>query len=289
MAESANHKISHDSLNRVLHDDWEGKKHLEKVTNPKKLRGGYLEIDDTVIEKPHTKKLDGAGYVYSSSKKKAVYGYQLVLLIWTNGKRRIILDQQIYQKGGKTKIEIALAMLSYARNKLKLKPKYVLFDSWYAAQAILTRISNYGWYFCTRIKKNRSFNGKRITDYKTNPYWNEVGKLKSGLRVRIIRHGKKYFATNRLSLKRSAILEIYKIRQHIEEVNKQLKFLGLMDCQARSIKAHSQYIWCCIIAFSCIEAESSLEGLSLYKWLVRNISSEGHIQRALRRTGLAVA
>ena len=289
MAETAGQKISHDSLNRVLHADWEGKKHLEKVTNPKKLKGGYLEIDDTVVEKLHSKELEGSGYVYSSAKGKSVFGYQVVLLVWTDGQKRVVLDQKIYRKGGKTKIEIALDMISYARNRLRLKPDYVLFDSWYAAQKLLKRISDYGWYFCTRIKKNRLFNGKKLSLYKGNPYWNEVGELKSGFRVRVIRNGKKYFATNRLSLSRSKLLKTYKVRQHIEEVNKQLKFLGFMDCQARSIKAHSQYLWCCIIAFSCAEKESREKGLSLYKWMVRNISNEESIDKALMATGLARA
>lgn len=289
MAETANQKQSHDSFNRVLHADWEGKKHLEKVTNPRKLKGGCLEIDDTVIEKPYTKELDGSGYVYSSSKRKAVFGYQVVLLVWTDGKKRIVLDQRIYKKGDKTKIEIALDMLSYARNRLRLKPEYVLFDSWYAAQKLLKRISDYGWYFCTRIKKNRLFNGKKLSRYKTNPYWNEVGELKNSFRVRIIRNGKKYFATNRLSLSSSDILKTYKIRQQIEEVNKELKFLGFMDCQARSIKAHSQYLWCCIIAFSCVEKASREADITLYKWMVRNISSKDSINNAVMATGLARA
>jgi hypothetical protein len=46
-----------------------------------------VEIDDTVIEKPYSKELDGAGYVFSSSEGKVVFGYQVALLVWTNGKK----------------------------------------------------------------------------------------------------------------------------------------------------------------------------------------------------------
>jgi hypothetical protein len=68
MEETSNQKISRDSLTRVLHADWEWKKNLEKVTNPKKLTAGYLGIDATIIEKPYSKELDGTGYVFSSNK-----------------------------------------------------------------------------------------------------------------------------------------------------------------------------------------------------------------------------
>lgn len=267
MAESAANEISHDRLNRLLYLAFEGKKHLEKLAKLKNLKGGYFMIDDTVIEKPHSKCLEGGSFVYSSSLGKAVFGYQLVLLVWTDGKQRIIVDQRIYQKGGKSKIDLALDMLSYARNQLSLKPEFVLFDSWYASKRMFKRISQYGWFFCTRIKKNRLFNGQKLKDFKKNPYWNEVGRLGCGLKVRIIRNGKKYFATNRLSLARSEVMEIYRIRQNIEEVNKELKFIGIKDCQARSIKAQNQHIWFCILAFSFVEKESRAKKITVYKYL----------------------
>ena len=97
-----------------------------------------------------------------SSKGKAVYGYSIVLLIWTDGTKRIILGERIYKKGGATKIQLALEMLSYARNRLKLKPQYVLFDSWYGSKKIFKRLKDYGWRFVTRLKKNRTFDAKKL-------------------------------------------------------------------------------------------------------------------------------
>ena len=276
--------MQHDSLRRVLFGDWSGKKRLESITNPKKLRGGTLIIDDTPLEKPYGKEYEDAGYFFSSSLGKAVYGYQLVLLIWVKGKKRIVIDQRIYCPGkSRSKIAIALEMLSYARNKLCIKPEVVLFDSWYCAKMILKRISDYGWCFVSQIKKNRLFNGKKLKKYKTNPYWNESGWLKGGLRVRIVRNGKKYFITNRLSLGRSQILDLYKRRQNIEEVNKELKFQGLNDCQTRNIKAHSQFIWICIIAFSIIEQKSRVEGYTVYHFKKINRSSDELLPRALQK------
>jgi hypothetical protein len=51
----------------------------------------------------------------------------------------------------------ALELLSYARNRLKCKPQFVLFDSWYPAKALLKRIGDYGWYFVCRLKERERF------------------------------------------------------------------------------------------------------------------------------------
>jgi hypothetical protein len=69
-----------------------------------------------------------------------VYGVSVVLLVWTDGHSRIPLGYRVWKKGGPSKFELALEVLSYARNRLKCKPQFVLFDSWYPSKALLTRI-----------------------------------------------------------------------------------------------------------------------------------------------------
>ena len=255
-------KVSHDTLNRVLYDEWSGKEHLAKIIRSEKLRGGYLSLDDTSIEKPTGKSFEGTYYYYSSTLKKLVRGYQLVLLVWHKGKKRIVIGKRIYQpESGKSKIDLALELLSEARNQFRLKPDFVLFDSWYCSKSIMKRVRDYGWGFISRIKKNRLFNGKKLKKYKINPYWNETGWLAGGVKVRVVKHDNKFFVTNRLSTSRNDILRIYQFRQAIEEVNKQLKFLGLNDCQCRSFKAQSLFIWMCILAYALLEKESRKRSL----------------------------
>lgn len=260
-----NEEISHDQVTRLLNHGEFKKKHFESITKPCCKRGGYLIIDDTVLEKHPQSAFEDASFVYSSSKGKAVFGYQACFLIWTDGKKRIVLDYKIYVKGGPSKIELALEMLSYARNQLKMDPEYVLFDSWYACKKILKRIAGYGWFFVTRLKKNRIFDGKKLKEYRKYPYWHAIGRIEGGLKILVVKNVNKYFATNRLSIVRTHVLNIYKSRQHIEEVNKQLKFLGLNDCQMRSIKAQNNYTVACIIAYSLLEKKSKALGTSLYK------------------------
>jgi hypothetical protein len=41
------------------------------------------------LEKPYGKEFEQASYVFSSTKGKAVFGYSIVLLIWTDGTRKL--------------------------------------------------------------------------------------------------------------------------------------------------------------------------------------------------------
>jgi hypothetical protein len=67
----------------------------------------------------------------------------MVILSWTDGIRKVIIDFRIYSEHSDTKINLALELLSYARNRLLIKPDFVLFDSWYSSKTILRRIRDY--------------------------------------------------------------------------------------------------------------------------------------------------
>lgn len=56
-------------------------------------------------------------------------GLQVVLLVWTGGKRKIPVSMRLWQKGGKSKVELAKELIQEAADR-GLCPKYVLFDSW---------------------------------------------------------------------------------------------------------------------------------------------------------------
>jgi len=102
--------------------------------------------------------------------------------------------------------------------------EYVLFDAWYPSKALLKRIRDYGWYFICRLKKNRRFNGHALRHHRHHPYWAECGRLSGGLKVLVVRYGKKHYATNRLTLPAAEVRRLYRVRTQIEEViNKPLQ------------------------------------------------------------------
>jgi putative transposase len=268
--------VSHDRLTRMLQGDWSGQTLLERAFHTLFVwERGYLIIDETVIPKPFATAMAGLAWVYSSQEHKPVYGFSLVLLVWTDGLLRIPLGIRLWQKGGPSKYTLALELLSYARNRLHCHPDYVLFDAWYPSRALLKRVRDYGWYFVCRLKKNRRFNGQAVRHHRRHPYWAERAWLSGGLKVLVVRHGKKYYATNRLTLAAAEVRRLYRIRSQIEEVIRVCKDqLALTGCQARSERAQLHHITCCLIAFCILERERHKRGLSIYK-LKRQLSFQG--------------
>ena len=268
--------ISHDRLTRLLQGDWSGQRLLELALRTLFVwERGYLIIDDTVIPKPFAAAIEGLAWVFSSQERKPVYGLCLVLLVWTDGTLRIPLGMRLWRKGGPSKYELALALLSDARNRLRCHPDFVLFDAWYPSRALLKRIRDYGWYFVCRLKKNRRFNGQALRHHRRHPYWAECGWLSGGLKVLVVRYGKKYYATNRLTLSAAEVRHLYRVRAQIEEVIRVCKDqLGLTGCQARSDRAQQHHMACCLVAFCVLERERHDRHLSIYK-LKRQLSFKG--------------
>lgn len=154
---------SHDRLTRMLQGTWSGHTLLNLALRMLfTVAGGYLILDDTVVDKPYARLLGEAAWVWSSKQKKVVFGVSMVVLVWTDGHVRIPLAFRLWQKGGPSKFDLALELLSYARNRLQCKPQFVLFDSWYPSKKLLKRIRDYGWYFVCQLKKNRRFEGRPL-------------------------------------------------------------------------------------------------------------------------------
>jgi putative transposase len=268
--------VSHDRLTRMLQAHWSGQTLLESAFRTLFVwEHGYLIIDDTVIAKPFATAIEGLAWVFSSRERRPVYGLSLVLLVWTNGMVRIPLGLRLWHKGGASKYELALELLSYARNRLRCQPAYVLFDAWYPSRRLLKRIRDYGWYFVCRLKKNRRFNGQPLRAYRRHPCWIETGWLTGGLKVLVVRYGAKYYATNRLTLPAAEVRRLFQYRAQIEEVIRVCKGqLGLSGCQARSGRAQRHHITCCLVAFCVLERERHDRRLSIYQ-LKRRLSFKG--------------
>ena len=269
---------SHDQLTRMLHGSWSGHTLLDLALRTLfAVAGGYLIIDDTVVEKPYAQRLGEAAWVWSSKHHKVVFGVSVVLLVWTDGPRRIPIAFRVWHKGGLSKYALALELLSYARNRLKCKPQFVLFDSWYPSKAVLKRIRDYGWYFVCQLKKNRQFAGQPLHRYLSQPYWHAIGPLTGGLKVLVVKHRRKYYATNRLSLTAKEVRAHYKIRHHVEEVIRTVKSsLSLEACQvgyrrlgkeASPPQPHAQehHIALCLVAYLIVERERLDHGISWSK------------------------
>ena len=231
------------------------------------VAGGYLVLDDTVVEKPYARLLGEAAWVWSSKQRKGVFGVSVVLLVWTDGQVRLPLAFRLWHTGGPSKFALALERLSSARNRLRCKPQGVLFDSWYPSQPLLKRMRDYGWYFVCPLKKNRRFAGKPLVRYLAPPYWQATGRLSGGLQVFVVKYRRKYYATNRLSLSAKEVRTLYRKRQEVEEVIRVLKSqLGLEGCQGGDKRAAAEqpypqegaqthHVALCLVADLLVERE----------------------------------
>ena len=122
--------VSQDRLMRLLRADWSGHTRLEPAFRTLFVwEQGYLIVDDTVTPKPFAMAIEGLAWVFSSQERRPVYGFSVVLLVWTDGTVRIPLGLRLWRKGGPSKYQLALELLSYARNRLRCRPAYVLFDA----------------------------------------------------------------------------------------------------------------------------------------------------------------
>ena len=134
--------FSHDSVYRILTEG----KHcftmlaLNRLQAMGALKGGYLILDDSFMFRYSSEQLK-LKKLKNSSTGQFNYGFNIVLLIWTNGKIRIPIGFRIFlgAKRQPSKIDLALEMLKEAK-ALGLQPSFVLFDAWYSANSPLGAI-----------------------------------------------------------------------------------------------------------------------------------------------------
>jgi len=224
------------------------------------LMGGYLILDDTVIAKPYAKNLEGASFVHSSVLDRVVYGYNVVLLCWTNGIMTIPLSWRWYKKNGKTKIDLAMELLAEANTRWHLSPWYVLFDTYYGAKRLLNQLHEYRWKCAGQLKCNRIINAVPIKDDLVEEGDTTRGWVTDQVKVTIIKHDERWFFTNDPALKPEDIPTLYKHRWPIEEVFRFLKTeLSLEKCQARTVQAQKTHLVSCILAYLLIQKEQMNE------------------------------
>lgn len=246
--------VNHDQLTAFLHKDWKPEYLIYSIIKLFTfIKGGYLIIDDTLLPKSAVKDCYFVKKLYSGKYKTQIYGVSIVVIIWTDGYWRIPLGLKIWSKGGKSKPELALELLSEIRNKMKLKPDFVLFDCAYAKGNLLKRLADYGWYFVCGLASNRHFKGDDIKKYKTKHNWYSKGLLWNNQKVFALRSKCKFFVSNRLNLTKDRLLELYSFRVKIEEFFKVFKQECGTGCQVQSIKAYTRHLYLSLINFIQLE------------------------------------
>jgi len=138
--------VAHDRINRFLTRQsltpatlWnEVERYVEK-------RIGWLIVDDTVIDKIHSKQIELTYYQWSGKPHSVVKGIGLITQVWTDGTSTFPVDYRIYNKDGDE-----LSKNEHFRDMLKtasvrgFQPAFVMFElvfrDWQPEVRLATRL-----------------------------------------------------------------------------------------------------------------------------------------------------
>lgn len=244
--------IFEDRWNKYIQKHYGRLLKLRKTSSKKET---YLIIDDTVIAKPYSKELKLLSWIFSPSDRQYLYGINVVFVIWTDGNTRFPIGFRIWNKNDKkTKIDLAMELLKEAKKNYKIKPSYVLMDSFYPAAKLLKLIRKFRWQWIAKIKSNRLIDKLQIQEFFNYRYGSHIGRLSENLRALVVKDSNNYWATSDLSLQSSGVKRNYRSRQTIEEFFKILKSeLRIEGCSSRNSIAQINHISFVLIAFCQLE------------------------------------
>lgn len=275
--------IAHDSFNCFLSRQSLTNETLWNEVQPYiEKRSGWLVLDDSVIDKNHSKFIQMTYYQWSGKHHKIVKGIGLISLVWTDGTVTYPLDYRLYDPDDdeKTKNDHFREMVQIAIER-GVSPYFVLFDSWYSGIENLKFLRNLGLNWFTRLKKNRQVN----PDKSGNVGVGTISIPSEGLEVHLKKYGfirvfqsvnsrgsNRYWATNFLSMDYADRKNLQSICWTIENYHRVIKEVCCVEkCPVRKRIAQKNHINCALRAYLRFEFSYSESGLSPYriKWEIQ--------------------
>ncbi len=274
--------LSHDSVSRWLKnkrfsptDVWSATKELADLDAP-----CLLLVDDSVLDKRHSHKIETVHYQYSGNAHDVIAGIGMVNMVWCPRQQGEYLpvDFRIYDKenDGKTKNVHFRDMLKVAKER-GFKPDAVVMDAWYSSLYNLKSIRAMGWNWVTGLRKNRKVNKDQRLDSLEIP--------DEGLKIHLRGYGwvyvfrfetserrTDYIATSIQNPTRDDIKVIMKARWKIEVFHRELKQTCAIErCQSRSGRAQRNHI--CIAVLAWIERfkRRMRENITFYEQQWQNV------------------
>lgn len=277
--------IAHDSFNRFLTRQTLTSEALwDEVNNYVDKTSGWFVIDDTVIDKIHSKSIEMTYYQWSGKHHKIVKGIGLISLVWTDGINTFPIDYRLYdpEEDDKTKNDHFREMIQTAISR-GFTPALVLFDSWYSGIENLKFLRKLGLNRFTRLKKNRLVN----PDKSGNVGIGTLSLPTDGLEVHLKKFGfirvfhsvnpkgkDRYWATNMVSMDYSDRKTLQSICWTIENYHRIIKEVCCVEkCPVRKRIAQKNHINCSLRAYLRFEIEHSNTGFSPYhiKWEINKL------------------
>ncbi len=271
--------MAHDSVSRWLSTEKLTPKLLWQRSQPMvNKQGGYLVIDDSVLDKPYSEKIALVKKQYSGKHHGLVNGIDLVNLLWTDGVKMVPVDYRVYDpsRDGKTKNDQSREMLHSAA-KRGFMPCYVLIDSWYTSVDNLKAIDSKHWKWIGELKSNRQVSLQKgtyvpvsdldWTDKPVRKVWLKAYGFILVSKIVATNGDIAYIATNDMSLvDRETLKTHFDNRWMIETFHRGLKqCTGIERCYAVKERPQRNHILCSFLVFLKLEWERIRNAISWYE------------------------
>jgi len=274
--------MAHDSVSRFLNESNFTPSDLWRHVSPMvEKEEGYLIGDDTLLDKPRSRKNELARVQYSGNHHKLINGICLVNLLWTGGAfspAYVPVDYRHYDKtrDDRTKNDHYLDMLTRAKSR-GFKPKYVLNDSWYASIANMKHIDSQGWRWIMNLKSSRQISVAKgfwqpMADLALTNKQVRLAWLKGYGRIAVCKTVAKdgsvtYLASNDLSLlDYDEFVGHWRARWDIEGMHKGIKqTTGIAKNSATKAGAQKTHIFASYLTFAKLEKSRQTTGETWYE------------------------
>ena len=157
--------ISHDSVNRFLERErFDPADLFHEVKGELELSGGFLSVDDSVLDKPYMNKNKASliGLFWSGKHKRPVKGINLITLFYTDPAGvSVPINYRIYDASeGKTKNDYFLEMIEEII-QWGVRPAWITGDCWYSSLTNLKFLRSKNLAFMFGIETNRTVSIER--------------------------------------------------------------------------------------------------------------------------------
>jgi len=276
------------TLNRFLNGphDWEDLndlriQELQKRRRTRALEDGLIVLDDVVIRKTG-ERMEDVAYVWDPVAGKAVLGYDLVVLYYTDGEKSYPLNFA-YKLKENDRISLAI-QLAGGLGGLGVEARRVVFDAWYFALELVTALRGLGLSWVTRSKRNRLF----IVDGATMRA-EEI--IRSGIREAVVQlpgYGpvkvvvaeindkRRLLVTGDLDMVWREVVKIYRDRFQIDNpfFRDSKQEMGLAGFHTRRFRALVAHTVMCFLSHTLVSLVKLFDGKLLDKtvgWLKENL------------------